>query len=47
LKQEDALSPLPFKFALEYAKMRVHPVQDGLQLNGAHQRLVYADNIFG
>ena len=45
LKQEDALSPLLFNFALAYALRRVQVKWDGLKLNGALHLIACADDV--
>jgi len=44
LKQEDALSPMPSNFPLEYAIKRVQVNQKGLKLKGTHQLFDYVDD---
>ena len=45
LKQKDALSPLLFNFALEYAIRRVQETNLGLDTNTTHEVLAYADGV--
>ena len=45
LKQGGALSPLLLHFALQYAINTVHETNLGLDMNGTHEALAYADDV--
>ena len=45
LKQGDALSPLLFNFALEYAIRKVQETNLGVDMNGTHHVLAYANDV--
>jgi hypothetical protein len=44
-KEGDALLPLLFNIAIEYAFRKVQETNLGLDMNGTHQVLAYADDV--
>jgi Reverse transcriptase (RNA-dependent DNA polymerase). len=46
LRQGDALSPLIFNFALEFAVRKVKETNLGLDMNGIHRIWTYADDVY-
>jgi hypothetical protein len=44
-KKGDALMPLLFNFAVEYAIRKAQVNQDGLKLHGTHLLVVFADDV--
>jgi hypothetical protein len=45
LKQGDALSLFIFNSSLDYSIRKIQKNKEGLELNGTHQLLVYADDV--
>jgi hypothetical protein len=45
LKDGDALSPVLYKFSLEYVISKVQENQMGLKGNRTHQRFAYGDDV--